>query len=444
MRGHIFEPGAYEAGSLAGCYWAQTAPDCPDDGPVSGAAKVEFAVIGAGFTGLSAALRLAQGGADVAVLDMHRPGWGASGRNGGFCCVGGASATSGQIRARYGATEAERFHATERAAINHVSTQIERLGLEVDRHSRGELQLAHSPKAFAEMTRDAPDLAKRHGVEASLIAPAELAERGLGAAGMHGALHLDLGFALNPRKLALGLAGAVRAAGGRIHGDSAVLEITQADGYHVLRTTQGEIRAKHLVIATNGYSSDNVPGWLRWRYLPLQSSVLVTRPLSDAEIAAQGWSSDLMAYDSRHLLHYFRLMPDRRMLFGMRGATRWTPNALETHRRETRAHFDAMFPAWRDVEAPHFWSGLLCFSREMVPFVGEMGAGSGVHGAFAYHGNGVAMANWCGDQLARRLLGQASDLPQFFSRTPKRFEMGPWRRAALPLALVRYRVLDRL
>jgi glycine/D-amino acid oxidase-like deaminating enzyme len=422
----------------------QTAPNPASYPRYEGESAVEFAVIGAGFTGLSAALRLAEAGADVAVLDAYPPGWGASGRNGGFCCIGGAKASSAQIATRYGAAEAAKFHAAERAGIELVSDRISALDLSVDRHSQGELQLAHSPKMFAQMRAEAVQIAAAYGTQTDLIAPGDLAGMGLNAQGMHGGLRIDLGFALNPRKYALGLAQAVQARGGRIHGDSAVLSIAREGEYHVLTTAQGRLRARHLLIATNGYSSDAVPRWMRARYLPLQSSVIVTRPLSEDEIAAQGWSSDLMAYDSRNLLHYFRLMPDRRMLFGMRGAVRWTHASHHAHRAATRAHFDAMFPAWSSVETPHFWSGLVCLARDLVPFVGALGQGETTYAAFAYHGNGVAMGSWSGDQMARLALGQPTDLPNFFQRSPQRFELGPLRRLSLPLALLHYRLKDAL
>ena len=444
IAGRIYESAAYAANSLEGCYWVQTAPDTASYPRFDAEGTVEFAVIGAGFTGLSAALRLAEAGADVAVLDAHPPGWGASGRNGGFCCIGGAKASSAQIGARYGAAEAAKFHAAERAAIELVSKRITTLGLSVDRHSQGELQLAHSPKMFAQMRAEAAKLSATYGTQIDLIAPGDLTSMGLNAQGTHGGLRLDLGFALNPRKYALGLAQAVQARGGRIHSDSAVLSIAREGEYHVLTTAHGRLRARHLLMATNGYSSDTVPRWMRSRYLPLQSSVLVTRPLSDDEIAAQGWSSDLMAYDSRNLLHYFRLMPDRRMLFGMRGAVRWTAASHHAHRAATRAHFDAMFPAWRAVETPHFWSGLVCLARDLVPFVGALGQGENAYAAFAYHGNGVAMGSWSGDQMARLAMGQPTDLPNFFQRSPQRFELGPLRRLSLPLALLQYRLKDAL
>lgn len=445
MLKRLYEASAYEAGSLTGCYWPSTCPEEPALWPpLDGEAQVEFAVIGAGFTGLSAALRIAESGGDVAVFDLHRPGFGASGRNGGFCCIGGAKASEAQIAARFGEADLRAYLAAERAAIERVAERVDTLGLDVDRHSAGEVELAHSPKAFAELRARAPRMAAAYGARTRLIGASELAAEGMGGTGFHGALHVDLGFALNPRKYAVGLAHAVLAQGGTIYGDSPVLEIRPEGTGYLLRTARGQMRAKHLILATNGYSADNLPDWMASRYLPSQSSVMVTRPLTEAELSGQGWTTDLMSYDTRHLLHYFRLMPDRRMLFGMRGAVRWTDTALASIKERTRRHFDQMFPSWTGVEATHFWSGLLCLSRELVPFAGRIGSWQNAWAGFAYHGNGVAMGSWTGDQLARLALGQKTDLPQFFGRVPRRFELGPMRRAALPIAYAHYYLQDRI
>ncbi len=444
----IYEPAAYAAGSLDGCWWPETTAEAPDHPALEGEVTTEFAVIGAGYAGLNAALALAEAGARTVVIDEQAPGWGASGRNGGFCCLGGAKAGGETIARRHGTLELSRHRATEKAAIAHVEALTRRFGIDIDRHSRGELQIAHSARAFKGMQGDLQTLRAAYGVEVELIGAEEMAGRGLQLSGlsgpMHGALWVDLGFALNPRKYALGLARAATAAGVRIHAGTPALSITPEGQDYRITTPKGTLRTRHILLTTNGYSSENLPRWMASRYLPMQSSVIVTRPLTEAEIAAQGWSSDLMAYDSRHLLHYFRLMPDRRMLFGMRGALRWTPEGHAAIRAGLRAHFDAMFPAWRGVETPHFWSGLVAMSRNLTPYVGPLGDWPRAHAAFAWHGNGVAMGSYAGAQLAARALGRPTTLPHFYAMPPRRFELGPARRAMLAAALVGYRLADAL
>lgn len=150
-----------------------------------------------------------------------------------------------------------------------------------------------------------------------------------------------------------------------------------------------------------------------------------------------------MCYDTRHLLHYFRLMPDRRMLFGMRGAVRTTPASLRRTRRRIRADFDAMFPAWAHVETPHFWAGLVCLSRSLAPFAGPLPDMPGAYAALAYHGNGLAMGSYAGQQVAKMALGQAHELPGFMQAPLQRFPLGRFRRAILPPVYGWYGVKDR-
>ncbi len=216
--------------------------------------------------------------------------------------------------------------------------------------------------------------------------------------------YVPIGFALNPRKYALGLAEAAKRAGARIFRQSPVVQISaDAVGYR-LKTPVSEVRARRLILATNGYSSDNLPGWLSGRFLPVQSNIIVTRELTEAELS-EGWHSDLMAYDTRNMLHYFRLLPERRFLFGMRGGIRADAAAQAEMQRAVRADFEAMFPMWAHVETPHFWSGLACLSRNLTPYAGPLGDMENAYTAMAYHGNGVAMASYSGKLLAGLITG---------------------------------------
>jgi glycine/D-amino acid oxidase-like deaminating enzyme len=444
MLKRIYEAAAYEAESLAGCYWTTTQADTAEYPPLRDEARAEFAVIGAGYTGLSAALELARSGGDVAVLDLHHPGWGASGRNGGFCCTGGLIADRDKLIRRHGRAEFLRYRRAERDAIAQVRQFSLDEALEIDMHSQaGEVQLAHRPRDMAYLRKQAQIIWQDHGLRAQLVSRDELAGQGLAGPQFHGGLIQPLGFALNPRKYALGLAHAVLRAGGRIHADSPVLSISRRGEDYVLQTPSGRLLARHLLLATNGYSADNLPDWIGGRYLPVQSSVIVTRPLTPDEIAAQGWHSDLMAYDTRHLLHYFRLMPDRRFLFGMRGGISWASGAHQTIRARITADFRSMFPAWGGVALPYFWSGLANLTRHLTPYVGAIDDWPRAHSAFGYHGNGVAMASWCGRQMARLAMQQGHDLPAFFQSRPARFELGRFRRMSLALAYGYYGIRDR-
>lgn len=440
----IYEPFAYGDAPLAEGFWSTTVEDPQDWSRLDGGARCDVAIVGGGFTGLTAALHLAEAGRDVVVLDAQRPGWGASGRNGGFCCLGGTALDAATLIKRFGEADTRLFYDAEREAVQLVAGTLDRLGIEADTHSQGETMLAHRPESVPGLDATARHMSDFHGARCEVIPREALAEHGLSSDAFHGAVTTPIGFALNPMKYVFGLARAAQAAGARIFAQSPALSIeTEGSGWR-LTTPTGRVSAQKLIIATNGYSSDDLPAWLAGRYLPLHSNIMVTRPLSDAEIAAQGWYSNQMCYDSRNLLHYFRLLPDRRMLFGMRGAIRADAASHAAIRQRTRADFDRIFPAWSDVEAPYFWSGLVALSRALTPFVGAIPGHPGAFAGLCYHGNGVAMGSYAGALLADLVQGQAParPYPGLMAKPPARFPFGRFRRALLRPALRLYRFQD--
>jgi len=230
----------------------------------------------------------------------------------------------------------------------------------------------------------------------------------------------------------LGLAEAVLNAGGRIFAYSSVDEVKSDVSGSVLYTPKGKVTAKRVIFATNGYSRDDIPGWLRARFMPVQSNILVTRKLTDPELSDQGWTTSQMVYDTRKLLHYFRLLPDGRMMFGMRGGIRATHAEDRKMHRMIRRDFEAMFPAWRHVETPWFWTGLVCLTGKRVPYVGPVEGMKGAFAGFGWHGNGIAMGTYAGRLLASLALGQDAEIPAVMRGAPLRIPLGQRRRMILP------------
>lgn len=422
----IYAPFAYGPGPRNGCWWDETCT-APDWAELTGSHKSDVAIVGGGFTGMSAALHLAQAGASVTLLEAQTPGWGASGRNGGFCCLGGGILEHADLVKHYGEGNTRAWERCEIDAVHLVRDLLTQHQIDADCHSRGETLLAHRPARMEKLRRMADDMPDLDPV---LIEGKDLADHGLNGP-FHGALTISEGFALNPRKYLFGLARAAKEAGATQFQNSEVRRIERTGQGYILTTARGDVHADQVIVATNGYSSETVPQWLNGRYLPTQSNVLVTRPLSDAELAAQGWTSDQMAYDTRGLLHYFRLMPDRRFLFGMRGGMTSTPTAEARARRRTRRDFDKMFPAWSHVESPNMWSGMVCIARRGMPYVGPVPDQPGLWIGMCYHGNGVAMGSYCGSLLAKSVLGH-SDGPEVLNAPLRRFPFGSARRLFIP------------
>lgn len=430
----IFPDFAYGNSPIHGCYWAESVSEDAAEFPAAmGNVTADVVIIGAGFTGLSAALHLAQDGVDVVVLDARYPGWGASGRNGGFCCLGGAKASSEDLARRFGISALMGWRQAEKDAVALVESLLHDHDTTADTHSHGETILAHNLRNARALLRDVSRVKAEYGVDATWHDPAELDALGMSGP-FKGGLTIPVGFALNPRKYIAGLVKAARGLGARIHGHSPVISVSQAGDRIKIRTDIAAICARRLIVATNGYSSDDLPSWMAGRYLPAQSNVLVTRPLTQTELDAAGWTSRQMAYDTRNLLHYFRLMPDNRFLFGMRGGLVASRRAEVGITARARRHFEAMFPAWRDVDTPHGWSGMVCFSSNRVPYCGPIPDLPGSYAGFAYHGNGVAMGSYTGALLADMVQGKTTRLPHpvVMQADAPRFPLGRFRRALLP------------
>lgn len=439
----IYSDFAYSDAPRSGCWWDETC-SLPERPALTGDRRCDVAIIGGGFTGVSAALHLAQAGVSVSVLESRYVGWGASGRNGGFCCLGGGMLGDATLDKAFGKEGRAEWRQAEVEAIRLVEDLLKRFDIDVDRHSYGETQFAHRPKDFVEMQNEVAYYKENYSLDVRLTPPDALESEGM-KAGFHGALTVPIGFGLNPRKYIKGLSKAAEDAGAQIYHETPVHDVRRsAEGFE-LTTPNGVVKADKVIIATNGYSAENMPDWLGGRYMPTQSTVIVTRPMQQSELGAQGWTSGQAAYDTRHLLHYFRLMPDNRMLFGVRGGLIASAQSERRAVARARRDFDKMFPAWRDVETPHAWSGLVCIARGRMPFVGEIPDTPGMFASLCYHGNGVAMASYCGALLADLVLDRRPTrvLPRAVQRPLAKFELGRFRRAVMPFAYARFAMSDR-
>ncbi len=428
---YVYETAAYGPDPIRDLYWSTTVPSVSLP-TLNGSHKTDVAVIGAGFTGLSAAYHLGQAGVDVTVMDAQHPMFGATGRNGGFCCLGGGKISNARLDTLYGSDQRQLYRQAEKAAVDLVDQFISDHDLNVDRHSNGETLLAHKPKHAQDFPALQAEIQRDYGVTADILGEQELRQNGLGGA-FHGAITTPIGFGLNPQKYASGLLQMARTKGAKIYANTLALRIVPTTSGYDIATPNGTVSCNKFIIATNGYSSEDMFPWMRARFLPVQSSVIVTRPITDQEQTAQGWTSAQMAYDSRFLLHYFRMMPNNRFLFGMRGGLHYTKRSNERIRQKIRHDFAEMFPAWRDVIIDYEWSGLVALNRSETPYVGEIPGYAGGYAGFGYHGNGVAMASYSGALLSDMVLDRIGTRPnpKAFQHIPTQFPLGRFRRYML-------------
>lgn len=414
----LYEPAGYDARQWPDSYWRASCAPLPACLALTGPCHADVVIIGAGYAGLNAALELVeQHGADVVVLDAGQPGWGASGRNGGFCCLGGARLSDRAIRRRFGAQAVTEWAGFERDAIGRVRDNLGRYGIEAEPCEAGELLLADSAHAWARM-RAAP---VQPG--ARLLDRDALRAEGLNTGAYSGGLYVPDGFGLHPYAYVTGLARAALAAGVRLFGDSRAMALQPDGAGWRVDTAKGTVRARQVLIATNGYSDEILVPWLHRRILPAISNIMVTRPLAREELDAQGWTRGLMAYDKRVLLHYFRLLPDNRLLFGARGGLSFEPGSVAAFAQRARAEFELVFPAFADAQTEYSWNGLVCLTASLAPYIGPVPGAQGLWLALGWHGNGVAAASEGGRRAARTLMGNTSAPPAITRRPPPRFAL---------------------
>jgi len=384
--------------------WAATAEPGPTAPPLTGPAEADVAVVGGGFTGLSAALHLAEAGKGVVVLEAAEPGWGASGRNGGQVNPGWKVLPS-EIKARFGSERGERVVRMAGATCDLVFDLIERFGIPCDALRPGFLQAAYGARGRQAQANWAREWSA-HGAEVELLDRRAFAEF-IGTDGYDGGLRDARGGNLQPLSYARGLAKAAVGLGARLHGGSPATHITRhGAGWH-MATPGGRVTAGHLVIGTNGYTGDLWPG-LKETVVPLPSFIVASRPLSQ-NLARSILPGRHAVSETRRVLCYFRLDRDDRFVFGGRGGLLETADRLNGRRM---AHLEAearrLYPQLADIAWDYSWGGYVAVTREHTPRLIRLGPGA--YAGLGYNGRGVAMATMMGKQLALAVLGEDPDM----------------------------------
>ncbi len=378
-------------------YWWEAAPLRRfEQKPVAPMADV--VVVGAGYTGLSAAITLARAGRSVLVFDKQRPGEGASSRNGGI--------TSGNLRPSlaamtksFGEERAKAILAESKAAREDLWRFIDEEKIDCDFKLVGRFAGAAAPGDYERLARDADYLRRHLGIDAYAVPRSEQRDV-LGTDYYFGGnVRMDIG-GLHPGKFLAEMLRVALASGAVLHAETAILGITQdGDGYAVA-TSRGQVRARDVIVGTNGYT-DGSNAWLRRRLVPIRSRIIATAPISP-NLMGELMPRRMMVSDTRNLSYYYRPSPDgTRILFGGRDGT--IAGETDTPTSRLRETLVELFPELSGTEITHSWYGYVAMNRDMVPRIFSR---EGMRYAAGYCGSGVVWARWAGRKAALQVLGR--------------------------------------
>ncbi|HJR80675.1 MAG TPA: FAD-binding oxidoreductase [Anaerolineales bacterium] len=420
-------------------YWHTTA-QMPNDSNLTPLLKnVDVAVIGGGYTGLSAARTLAREGARVAVLEANSIGWGASSRNGGMVLTG-LKLGMQTIMKNYGRETAKKLFQCSLDAIDTVEQLVREENIDCGFARYGHLLTANKPKHYQALEEEAEFMQREFNHELRLI-PRQEQHSEIGSPVYHGALLDECSGGLNPAQYVTGLAGAAERAGAALHARARLVRLERQGNRFLVETERGSLSAESVLVGTSGYTG-NVTKKLQRKIIPIGSFIIATEKLPD-DLAKEISPNNRMIFDSRHYLNYFRLW-DTRLIFGGRAA--FFPETSRTIQRSAdilRREMIQVYPQLRDVNVEYVWGGTLDFAFDKMPHVGEM---DGIYYSMGYAGHGVAMATYLGKTVAEAMIkGNIKEHPfasfEFPGAPLELYNGYPW---FLPFAGAWHKILDWL
>jgi len=416
-------------------YWWDRTPR-PGLGGAPLPSAVDVAVVGSGYTGLCAALELARGGRSTVVLDAEDAGWGCSSRNGGQISTSIKPGYDALAR-RHGRETAFNLVKEGQNALAWIGDFVGREGIDCDFQVPGRFHAAHSPRHYERLASAIARQPKGLEVPAHAVPRAEQ-RRELGTDAYHGGVVYERHACLDPGRFHQGLLSRVLAAGASVIPRCPVSAIERDGKGHQLSTPQGKLRARAVVVATNGYTGSLTP-WLRRRVIPIGSYMIATEPLPKA-VMDRVMPTDRIVSDTRKVVYYYRPSPDRsRILFGGR------VTSGETDPRRSgallRRDLVRLFPELAAVRVSHSWMGLVAYTFDTLAHIG---CRDGIHYAMGYCGSGVSMASYLGTRIGQQVLGRPEGRTAFdgvgFPTRPL-YSGRPW---FLPASVAFYRWRDAL
>ena len=424
------EPGQYPES-----WYAEATPQLPRMAALEGDVASDICVVGGGYTGLSAALHLARMGFSVRLLEAHRVGFGASGRNGGQV---GSGQRLGQptLEGMLGRDYARRLWMLGEAAKSRVRSLIAEYGIDCDWRD-GVANADVTGRDAARNLAEARHLAKTYGYDRLELLDRDGIARETGSRAYAGGV-IDWGAGhMNPLAFALGLARAALWSGAVLHEGSEVTRIVPGRNPRV-ETERGSVAAHHVIVACDGYLA-GLDRRIARRVMPINNFIVATEPI--ARTCPEILPRDIAVADSRFVVNYWRKSPDGRLLFG--GGETYGYRFPKDIAGLVRRPLLKVYPQLADVAITHAWGGTLAITRSRLPFFGR--PREGVWTASGYSGHGVALATLAGEILAQAIAGRPERFDLMDNLPVPPFPGGAHLRSPLlVLAMTWYALRDRL
>lgn len=379
-------------------YWHDTVAMPTDKNLTPLPPKVDVAIIGGGYTGLSAGRTLAKHGSRVVVLEAETLGWGASSRNGGMTLTGLKVAMEEIIRL-YGREAAQGLFQCSLESVDTVENIVNEEKIDCGFSRHGHLLAANKPKHYESIQKQVEFMEKEFNYKVTSLSQAEMKAE-IGSDAYFGVMVDEVSGGLNPAQYVTGLGQAAEKAGAVLCAKARVQQIEKRTSNFNIKTERGPVIADKILVATSGYTGSATKVFQQ-KIIPIGSYIIATEPLTP-ELASELIPRGRMVFDYRHYLNYYRLSADRRMIFGGRAAFfPESPSTVQQSAGILRNEMIRIFPQLKEVGIEYAWGGTLDFAFDMMTHVGEM---DGMYYSLGYAGHGVAMATYLGKTVAEAML----------------------------------------
>ena len=444
---NLYHSDIYKFNTPVKSYWEETSNEKLNLEKLTKNVNCEIVVVGGGYTGLLCAINLIENyNLDVILIEAGKIGWGASSRNGGFCSFPPIKTSFKKLQKIYGKEETKKFFRNAVEGSNYTKDIISNYNIDCDVTGESNFIVAHHPNKFKQIKEQAEVYKSEFGIETKIYSKEEFNKFGHGGNEQFGALSYKPGFAINPLKFVNGITKYALSKKLKIFEHTLVDKINKNNGYYTLKSKEGSVKAKKVVVATNGFYQEGLVPQLNSRILPVISNIIVTRKLADKEIDLHNFKTFSPIVNTKNLLYYYRKLPDNRILFGTRGDYIGSDQSNLDRAKIMEKFFKNIFPDWASISIDYNWRGLIAMSQKLTPSIGKI-ENEEIYYGFGYHGVGVSSAPWTGYQLSKLVFSSNSknlNISKIYKGLPKKFIFPKLRIFYFRLAVLFYNIKDKL